>query len=190
MICSDGIKRMTPQYNTWFNFLNRCYNKKYQKNKPTYEECTVCDEWLDFQTFSKWYDNNYYQLGDEEMFLDKDILNKGNKIYSPESCIFVTKPINSLFTKCNSARGNLPIGVNKKSGREDLYIEVSMGLKDGKRNRFYKGGFKTEEDAFDCYKTVKESYIKQVADQYKQKYPNFPQKLYDAMYSYEVEITD
>lgn len=190
MLYEDGIKRMTPQYNTWFNFLNRCYNKQYQENKPTYEDCSVCEEWLNFQTFSKWYDDNYYQLGEEEMFLDKDILNKGNKIYSPENCIFVTKPINSLFTKCNSARGSLPIGVNKKSGREDLYVEVSMGLKDGKRNRFYQGKFKTKEDAFNCYKTVKESYIKQVADEYKQKYPNFPQKLYDAMYSYQVEITD
>jgi len=190
MMCSDGIKRMTPQYNTWFNFLNRCYNKKYQMNKPTYEGCTVCDEWLNFQTFSKWYDDNYYQLGNEEMFLDKDILNKGNKIYSHANCIFVTKPINSLFTKGDAGRGNLPIGVNKKSGRDDLYVEVSMGKKDGIRNRFYKGKFKTPEEAFNCYKTHKESYIKQVADDYKSKYPNFPTKLYDAMYSYQVEITD
>ena len=190
VICEDGVKRMTPQYNTWFNFLNRCYNEKYQKNKPTYEDCEVCEEWLNFQTFSKWYDDNYYQLGEDEMFLDKDILKKGNKVYSPENCIFVTKPINSLFTKGNANRGNLPIGVNKKSGREDLYVEVSMGLKDGKRNRFYKGKFKTIDDAFNCYKNVKESYIKQVANEYKSKYPNFPQKLYDALYNYEVEITD
>ena len=188
--CNDGIKRMTPQYSTWFNFINRCYNEKYQKNKPTYEDCSVCDEWLNFQTFSKWYDANYYQLGEEEMFLDKDILNKGNKIYSPNNCIFVTKPINSLFTKCDSVRGELPIGVNKKSGRDDIYVEVSMGRKNGKRNRFYKGKFKTIDEAFVCYKTIKESYIKQVADEYKSKYPTFPQKLYDAMYKYEVEITD
>ena len=124
------------------------------------------------------------------MTQEENAINKGNKIYSPENCIFVTKPINSLFTKCNSTRGSLPIGVNKKSGREDLYVEVSMGLKDGKRNRFYQGKFKTANEAFSCYKSVKESYIKQVADEYKQKYPNFPQKLYDAMYSYQVEITD
>ena len=40
------------------------------------------------------------------------------------------------------------------------------------------------------YKKAKEQYIKQVADEYKAEYPEFPQKLYDAMYAYEVEITD
>ena len=43
------------------------------------------------------------------------------------------------------------------------------------------------EEAFKSYKTFKEKYIKQVADEYKDK---IPKKLYDAMYRYEVEITD
>ena len=50
-----------------------------------------------------------------------------------------------------------------------------------------KRKFKTSIEAFLCYKTEKEKYIKEVADEFK---PYIPQKLYEAMYNYKVEITD
>ena len=46
------------------------------------------------------------------MHLDKDILIKGNKIYSPQTCCFVPENLNSLITKNDSIRNNLPIGVS------------------------------------------------------------------------------
>jgi hypothetical protein len=110
------------------------------------------------------------------MAIDKDILIKGNKIYSPETCIFVSRKINSLFVKCNKSRGQSPIGVCKHGKK--YYVRCSsMGI----------GSFKTIEEAFNAYKQYKEDYIKQVADEYKNK---IPKKLYDALYKYEVEITD
>lgn len=47
--------------------------------------------------------------------------------------------------------------------------------------------FDTLEEAFYSYKNFKERYIKQVANEYKDK---IPQKVYDAMYRYEIKITD
>ena len=45
-------------------------------------------------------------------------------------------------------------------------------------------------EAFEVYKKAKESYIKEVADFYMSKYPNFPKKIYDALYNYKVDIND
>ncbi len=83
-----GIK--TAQYRAWSCMMARCYGESTQKRQPTYKGCTVCEEWHDFQVFSKWFDENYvdgYQL-------DKDIKAKGNKIYSPENCCFVSQAVN------------------------------------------------------------------------------------------------
>lgn len=176
----------TKCYKAWIHMLERCYNEKYKKKKPTYENCKVCDEWLNFQNFAKWYYENYYEIEGQIMCLDKDILIKGNKIYSPETCIFVPNTINSLFTKSDKARGNTPIGVNEQKNKFRAQCSVyDFGNK--KKKRIYLGSYDTSEEAFEVYKQFKEKYIKQVADLYKDK---IPQKLYQAMYKYEVEITD
>ena len=114
------------------------------------------------------------------MQLDKDILNKGNKIYSPNSCIFVPTRINQLFAKADALRGDFPIGVSRSGNKFRTRLHILNGEK-------YLGTFNTPEEAFYAYKTFKEQYIKEVAEEYKDK---IPQKLYEAMYKYEVEITD
>lgn len=67
--------------------IKRCYNQKCLLKDNTYRGCSVCDEWLNFQNFGEWYDENYYEVPNEVMDLDKDILHKGNKIYSPDNCV-------------------------------------------------------------------------------------------------------
>ena len=49
------------------------------------------------------------------------------------------------------------------------------------------GRYDTIEEAFLNYKQFKENNIKQTADKYKDL---IPQKLYEALYKYEVEIND
>lgn len=176
----------TKIYNTWDGMFTRCFDKKYLEQKPTYIGCYINPEWHNFQNFAKWFDENYYECGNEIMCLDKDILIKGNKEYSKDTCIFVPKNINSLFTKCDRARGELPIGITKRGSR--YTVRINNFMIEGKRCEY--GSYDNILEAFNCYKKEKENIIKQVADQYASKYPNFPQKLYDAMYSYEVEITD
>ena len=178
--------KKTKVYNTWHNMLQRCYSEKLHKKYPTYINCKVCDEWLNFQNFAEWYENNYYTVEGEIMDLDKDILYKGNKIYSPETCIFVPQTINKLFTKHDNARGDSCIGVRLKNGKYEVNCCL-FNPETGESKREYLGTYDTQEKAFQVYKEFKERYIKQVADYYKE---HIPQKLYNAMYNYEVEIDD
>ena len=143
----------------------------------------MCEEWKNFQNFAKWVEDNYYECNGEKMCIDKDILVKGNKIYSPSTCIFVPKSINSLFISGKTTRGGLPIGVSisKSTGK----FRASCG--NSHNESIYLGCYNTPQEAFNVYKNFKEMVVKQIADEYK---PYIPKKLYDAMYNYEVEITD
>lgn len=172
----------TKEYGKWIEMLRRCYSREIQYVTTPYLDCTVYKDWHNFQNFAKWYNDNIWN--EEFCFLDKDILIKGNKTYSPDTCIFVDNRINCLFVKSNKRRGLYPIGVIKV---KDKYISKCG---DGYGNSINIGYFTTEIKAFEAYKVEKENVIKKVADDYANKYPNFPKRLYEAMYSYKVEITD
>ena len=176
--CKNGIEKYS--YNSWINMLTRCYSHK--ERYKAYFDCHVCDEWLCYENFEKWFDENCWL---NNLRLDKDILVKGNKVYSPETCVLVTNEINVLFCKANSIRGNLPIGVRWDKER-NKYVSQCYIKGKGKNLGYYKNS----TYAFNKYKEIKEQNIKNIADEYKQKYPNFPDKLYNAMYNYKVEIID
>lgn len=169
-------------YKHWQHMLRRCYDSKYKFTYPTYENVTVCNEWHNFQNFTKWFDENYYEIPECRMELDKDILYKGNNIYSPDTCVFAPQRINTLFVKCDKNRGSLPIGV---SYRKDKDKYMSKCRYNGKRVTL--GYYDTPVEAFYAYKYFKECVIKYTADTY---INYIPTKLYNALYNYEVEITD
>lgn len=168
-------------YNSWRGMMQRCYNPSQIKQRPEYCNCSVCDEWLNYQNFAKWYDENYYEVPNEKMQLDKDILVKGNKIYSPETCVFVPQNINVLFTKRQNKRGNTPIGVFK------TYSKFEANCHNGNGKQIYLGKYQTIDEAFNAYKTYKEDIIKEMANKY---YTYIPIKLYNALYNYKVDIND
>lgn len=175
-----GGKRSTT-YNFWKNIIERCYSKKSISYK-TYggKGVVVCEEWLDFQNFGKWFEENYSPEIMQGFQIDKDILVKGNKIYSPETCCFVPSEINSLFINCKATRGDLPIGVIKH--KKVFRARIS-------KNKKYThiGLYNTPEKAFKAYKEAKEDYIKEVADKWRGK---ITEEVYQAMYNYQVEIID
>ena len=84
-------------YIRWYNMIGRCYSEQYQKRQARYVDCSVAEEWHNFSNYKKWIEENSYTVDDEPMEVDKDILHKGNRVYSPENCIFAPKCINSLF---------------------------------------------------------------------------------------------
>ena len=178
----------TRVYEIWRGMLKRCYDPYYINKSLTYIDCYVCDEWLCFQSFAKWYYKNYYEVKDQRMELDKDILCKGNKIYSPETCVFVPQRINVLFIKRDAKRGKYPIGVSYCKEKNKLLVQCSV-FENGKYKQRKIGRFPLNRpfQAFTIYKQFKENHIKQVADEYKELIPN---KLYEAMYRWEVEIND
>lgn len=164
-------------FDIWYKMLARCYSCK--KEYSTYKDCTVCKEWLFFPTFKKWYDINYV----EGYALDKDILLKGNKIYSPQTCCFIPIEVNSLFTKNNIRRGDLPIGVKRKGKHK---YEASLSINN---NLKYLGSFCTVNEAFNAYKKSKEENIRKIATElyFSNK---IAKKVYNALMNYEVEFND
>lgn len=172
--------------NLWGCLLKRCFCEKYHKTKPTYKDVTVCEEWLDFQNFAEWCNKQkFFNVKDDKgksYQLDKDILLKGNKIYSPETCCFVPSQINSLFSYVKSTKGEYPAGVSymKSRGKFEAYVS-----KRGKRVNL--GHFNTCEEAFQAYKKAKEAHIKELANEWKDRIDG---SVYQALLNYEVHIDD
>lgn len=103
----DGIRHYCPYYVRWSSMISRCYSESYQNRYPTYRGCSVCDEWLKFSNFRSWMKTQEW----EGKQLDKDIIVKGNKIYSPENCAFIMQETNKFILSRDEYRGDLPIGV-------------------------------------------------------------------------------
>ena len=178
--------KITDEYIIWYNTLRRCYDPKFHEKYSTYKDCMVEDYLLNFQHMGEWIENNYYEVTGEKMCLDKDILCKGNKVYSRDTCIFVPERINLLFVKSDKARGKDPIGVDQlPSGNYQVLCS------DGYGKLIYLGTYPTKKEAFQVYKNYKEKIIKEVIDSYKGKIPEpHYSRLREAMYNYEVEIDD
>lgn len=177
----------TKEYIAWVSMLTRCYDPKYKQNFPTYDNVTCCNEWLYFENFYEWLhsqENFDKWINGNRWAVDKDILVKGNKLYSPETCCLVPYNINALFVRHYGSRGMPPIGVYKRK-----YGYQAMCNNPYTHKRKAIGRRKTIEEAFNIYKEYKENIIKQVAQE-EYSLDNITKKCYDAMMSYEVEITD
>lgn len=101
-----------PYYTCWKNMLRRCYSEKFLKKNPSYLGCYTVPEWHYFMAFRVWMEKQDWK----GKSLDKDLIFPGNKVYGPETCIFISAKINTFITESNSSRGEWPIGVyfNKK----------------------------------------------------------------------------
>lgn len=173
-------------YIFWNSLIQRVHYKKH-KSRKYYENVSINEDWYNYQNFAKWAEENYYEIPNHQMQIDKDILFKGNKIYSSGTCVFVPQLINTLFTKSDKVRGDLPIGVYWFKEGKNYRAQCSYISEYGKYKNKYLGGYSNPTDAFMAYKLFKERHIKDIADRFKE---YIPQKLYDALYNYAVEITD
>lgn len=184
---NDGKKRcvlngvQVPEYVFWKGMLKRCYCEKYKKKYPTYAGCSVSDN---FKSYSYFYDWCHKQIGfdGDNWQLDKDLLLRGNKLYSEELCVFLPNEINSLIRIRTSKKGDLPMGVsvNPWSGRF-----FSKMRKNGKM--FYIGTYDDPESAFFAYKKAKEDYVQSVVGKYK---GVIDDRAYDTLSKFEVNIED
>lgn len=177
----DSNRKIIPSYNLWFGMMTRAYNDKYHAEKPTYKDVEVCEDWLHYKNFKNWCESQI-GFGEKGFNLDKDILIKGNKVYGPDVCVFVPSEINSQLTKANSKRGDYPIGVSWHREHEKYMACLRA---DGKTKHL--GYYHSPEEAFNAYKVAKESYLKKIADKYREV---VDPRVVEALYAYEVEITD
>ena len=176
----DGV--LAKEYALWAHMLQRCYCEKYHFKKPTYLECEVSENFKNYSFFYEWCQN---QIGfdNKDWQLDKDLLIKGNKVYSENTCIFIPRELNQTLTKANLIRGEYPIGVCFDKVKNKFVVYV--GLNSPKRK--YLGAFDTELDAFNTYKIAKENHIKDLANKWKGK---IDPRAYEALVKYEVNIDD
>jgi len=178
-ISVDG--KPIKEYNLWKDMLKRCFSEKYKQSRPTYEGVTCSKEWLSMTKFIEDV-SQMKGFGLSGWALDKDILQKGNKLYSKDNCCFVPAEVNLLLTKSDKARGEYPVGVyfHKPSGKFMAQLAIN-----GKRKHL--GLFNTPEEAFRVYKLAKEAYIKVVAHKWKHL---LDERVFQALMTYEVSIDD
>jgi hypothetical protein len=109
----NGKRVVCPFYEAWKSMLRRCYSAKHQAKYPTYIGCSVVPEWLSFMAFRAWSLGQDWQGRD----LDKDLLVQGNKVYGPQTCVFISSGLNKFTIDRAAARGEWPIGVDKQRGK-------------------------------------------------------------------------
>lgn len=137
-----------PYYSTWVDMLKRCYSAKLHDRHPTYIGCTVSADWLTFSNFKNWMEEQDW----EGLQLDKDLIVEGNKIYSAETCVFVTEATNNFITDRGNARGDWLIGVCWKKEKAKFQAHCSNPFTN---KREHLGYFDCEQQAHQAWKKRK-----------------------------------
>ena len=157
----NGVRKrkrvwICPYYRVWESMLNRCYSAKYQEQKPSYKGCGVTDDWLTFSEFKNWMEAQDF----EGKQLDKDILIPGNKVYSPETCIFVTGAVNNFVNDNGAQRGEFLVGVSwhKPAGKFQTLCRNPFTNK-----REHLGLFTTEQEAHQAWRKRKQELAHELA---------------------------
>lgn len=147
---NGSLESSCPYYIKWKHMITRCYSQSYQHNSPTYIGCSVCLEWRKFSCFKLWMKSQDWK-GKQ---LDKDLLVYGNKIYSPETCVFVSSQINSILLDSEGRRGKYPQGVTYNS-RDNVFVAQCRVGGEFK----WIGSYNNEIDAEVSYLTFKSKII-------------------------------
>ena len=179
---SSESRRNTKEYELWQSMLERCYSDTSKKKYPTYEGCKVSENFKSYEYFYEWC-HNQIGFGVKGWQLDKDLLVKGNKVYSETTCVFLPQEINTLLIKCTALRGNHLIGVSWSKRDKSFISRVHKN----KGKSEHLGLFKTEIEAFNAYKQAKEVFVKEQANKWKGK---IDVRAYNALMNYEVGIDD
>lgn len=135
-----------PQYERWRHILQRSYDKKCHKLHPTYKNITVISDWHNYQIYAKWEEENYV----EGWQLDKDLLSGESKIYSPETCCFIPRELNSFMTNNKSHNTSGHTGVTWIEKHKNWIVHASIDCKNK-----YIGSFYSIEEASECYKKIR-----------------------------------
>ena len=174
--------RNTKEYALWYSMLKRCYSDTYKKQRPAYIGCQVSENFKSYEYFYEWC-NKQIGFGNDGFELDKDLLIKGDKVYSETTCVFLPQEINTLLVKREALRGEHLIGVSWS--KTNKAFKATVRKNKGKQE--FLGYFNTEIEAFNAYKKAKEAFVKEQAEKWKS---HIDQRAYNALMNYEVEIDD
>lgn len=185
---ADGTRQKTREGSLFSNMNSRC-GKSYKAKRLTYEKCEISKNFKDFQFFAEWCNNQvgFNNIDSNGCYweLDKDILIKGNKLYSENTCVFVPKIINKFFVKADKIRGDLPIGVRKHNKGVNQYYASVTNPFIGKAQ--YCGIYSSIEEAFEAYSRQKHNIAVELATMFK---TELRTDVYNAILNYYPNITD
>lgn len=165
-------------FDLWYRMLERCYSEEYHKKQPTYKGVEVCEEWLFFQNFAEWVENNYNTETMKGWQLDKDSICIDCRKYSPEVCSFIPRIINNAIIDMSNLKGDLPTGVTKI---KDKYV-AKIG-----KNQDKIGSYDNPLEAGLAYKKERELRFKDLLFKYKEK---LDPRLYDCLFNRELKTKE
>ena len=149
----EGKVHRCPFYTRWCSILSRCFSTHFHKKNPTYKDATICQEWLYLSNFKLWMESQDWVGKD----LDKDIITYDNKLYSPETCVFVDKSVNLLLSTKIKNKGDYKRGVSiTKKGK--FLASCNNGVKG-----VAIGYYDTEQEAYIAYVRYKSDLIIKVS---------------------------
>lgn len=172
--------RRCPYYTVWLEMLRRGHSDKEKSRHGSYKDVTVCKEWHLFSNFKAWMEQQDW----EGKQLDKDILIRGNRVYSPEACCFVPSQINCCLLDSKGSRGEYPLGVCLITGAENRVNRYKSegAILQGKRNRVHIGVFPTPQKAHRAWQLAKAEYLEKVVELwYSGDYGTFLPNIADAL---------
>lgn len=165
-----GCERMPHNlWRAWVRMLERCVGDRVKN--PSYEGCTFDESWVNCQSFIEW---GILQKGHDRLEsngktwqLDKDILVNGNRVYSPETCVFVPNEINTHFKDVEKGKDGY-YGVNeiepKHPNAKRGWVARCCNVK---KEREYLGFYDNPTDAYIAYRTRKIEVMSDLADKWK-----------------------
>lgn len=127
-------------HDAWRGMHRRC------NLRASYADCFVHESWNHFDDFRLWMLQQDFQ----GKSLDKDILFVDNKIYSADTCVFVSPGLNSQFKVFKP--GVYPLGVSLNCGKY-------MSLVRGSGEHVYLGRYATPYEAHRMWQVAKSEYF-------------------------------
>jgi len=146
--------KQTKVHQMWQSMIQRAYDPKFHERNPTYKDVEVCDEWLNFQVFAKWYSEQPFKHD----ALDKDILSNGAKVYSPENCVLVSHELNKFMTIIKSGNTSEVVGVTWDKRLQKWRVQINDPLTGKKKflgyfDNKYEGGVVYRKARLEIYQT-------------------------------------
>lgn len=186
---SSGVLKVSkrvwtcPYYSVWRDMLRRCYSNTFHKKNVTYRQAKVCKKWLLFSNFKLWMEKQDWE-GKE---LDKDLIVTGNTLYSPETCVFISKELNQFFKERNNDRGDYPLGVTYKPANKKYNARCSDPFL---KKRVSLGLYDTPEEAHNSWREYKNMLSNKYAAQLEEEgYPEHVIKALRSRYSKQIDLS-
>ena len=132
--------------------LERCYSQSLHKRRPSLIGCEVHEDWKSLKNFRAWMESKNYK----NRTLSKEMFFEDNKLYSPDTCLFVPNGVSLLFAN-TTTKGKMGVYYNKLMKQYQATIRqynVNMNL----------GYSKTMEEAVAVYSRAKAKHILEVAN--------------------------